>query len=87
MKLRTLILAFDLLTSTVAETCGVSRCYVSRLQNDDSFCGSSTFWSNLERNLHIVIQNRRGNIFEVEAVPLEKVESLTKLTSTLKPAA
>lgn len=88
MKLRTLFLAFDLLTTNVADVCGVSRPYVARIISEtDPFCGSQTFWATLERNLGTVIEQRRGKVFKVEAQPLEQVESLTKPPSTLKPAA
>lgn len=88
MRLRTLFLAFDLLTTNVADVCGVSRPYVARIISEsDPFCGSQTFWATLERNLGTVIEQRRGKVFEVDAQPLEQVESLTKPPSDLKPAA
>lgn len=77
-KLRTLFLAFDLLTTNVASACGVSRPYVARiLCETDSFSGSPTFWATLEKNLGAkVIEQRRGKIFEVEAVPAERIQAL-----------
>ena len=77
MKLRSLFLAFDLLTSNVASACGVSRPYVARiLCETDPFSGSPTFWATLEKNLGTVIEQRRGKVFEVEAVPAERIQAL-----------
>ncbi len=85
MKLRTLFLAFDLLTSNVAEACDVSRPYVARILSEkDHFSGSPQFWRKVENNLGKIIEARRANVFEVAAAPCNQIETLK---SALKPAA
>ena len=77
-KLRALAKAFDLSPSAIAELTGVSRPYVARLLSEkDEFTGSSQFWSELERNLGKVIESRRGQVFDVAALPADSIESLT----------
>lgn len=88
MKLRTLFLAFDLLTTNVADACGVSRPYVARIMSEaDTFCGSQTFWAILEKNLGTIIEQRRGRVFAVDAQPLQYVQLLSKTPHPpLKPS-
>lgn len=76
-KLRALLEAFDIPLAAVAATCAISRAYVSRvLSPNDPLTGNDAFWIKVERALPRLIELRRGQVFEVGAVPADKVEAL-----------
>lgn len=75
IKLQGICEAFQIPVVAVARAAQVSRPTASRVIHG-SMVASSAFWKNLEQNLHQLIQARTGQVFEVPAVGVEKVERL-----------
>jgi predicted transcriptional regulator len=77
-KLRALVKAFDLSPTAIAQATDVSRPYIARLLSEkDDFSGSPQFWASIERSLGKIIEARRGQVFDVAALPAEGVLALT----------
>lgn len=78
-KLRTLLIAFDIPNTAVATAGGVSPSFVSRLLNPtDNLKASDTFWRKLEIALPKLLEERRSQVFDIQAVPVERIEALGK---------
>lgn len=78
MRLRAISEFFDVSASTIAELCGVSRPYVSRIMSDsDTLTGSSQFWRRLEGSLGRLIEERKAQVFDVPGAELERTAALT----------
>ena len=76
-RLRAIFHAFDLSAASVADITGFSRPYVARLLSEqDDLSGSPEFWRVLEERLGRVIDARRGQVFDVAAMPAERVDVL-----------
>lgn len=78
-KLRVIIDGFDIPISAVAEAAGISRTYVSRVLSErDELAGNDQFWMKIERGLGKLIESRRAQVFQINAVPVERMEGLRK---------
>ena len=77
IKLKALCDVFDISIQAVATICKVSRPLVSRILSEtDEIQGSSGFWIKVERSLPAIIEQRKSQMFEIEAVPFDKVNRL-----------
>lgn len=86
-KLRTVVQAFKIPVTSIAEVVGTSRPYVARvLSANDDFEGSPQFWLAVERNLARIVEARHGQIFDVAAVGSEQVHALAGIKASLVPA-
>lgn len=78
-RLRAILEAFEIPLATVAAVSGLSRTYVSRvLSPNDPLTGNDQFWLKVERSLGKLVESRRGQVFQIGAVGVEKVEELKK---------
>jgi len=78
MKLKGICEAFQIPVVAVAKAARVSRPTASRILHG-SMVASSAFWKNLEQNLSQLIQGRTGQVFDLPAVGVDKIERLLKV--------
>ncbi len=76
-KLRSIVDAFQIPVATVAKVCGVSRPLISSILHG-RIKAQPELWSRIESNLHKMIQQRHGRVFEIDAVDMEAIEKLTQ---------
>lgn len=78
-RLKAILDAFDIPLASVAEVSGISRTYVSRvLSPHDPLTGNDAFWIKVENGLGKLVDARRGQVFQISAAPIEKIESLVE---------
>lgn len=78
-RLRAILDTFDIPVSAVAHATGISRAYVSRVLSErDALEGNDQFWLKVEGALGRLMDARRGRVFLIGAVPVERVEELRK---------
>lgn len=79
-RLKAILDGFDIPVSTVADICGLSRTYVSRvLSPNDPLTGNDPFWLKIEKSMGKLIDARRGQVFQISAMPVEKIEQVEEL--------
>ena len=80
-RLRAIIAVFNVPHTAVAEAGKVSPAYISRLLSEkDGMTASDEFWRKMENALPKLIEQRRGQIFEVKAAPVEKIDGLREIS-------
>ena len=77
-KLRAICEAFGISVTAVAVAARTSRPTASRILHG-SMTASNAFWKNLEQNLSELLKARTGQVFDIPAVDVEKVEQLLKV--------
>ena len=81
-RLKAILTAFSIPNSAVVAVGGVSKTFVSRLLSEtDDMVASDDFWRRIEQALPRLIEQRRGQVFEVKATDVEKLEVLSMLPS------
>jgi len=84
-RLKAILDGFDIPLATVAKVSGISRTYVSRvLSPNDPLNGNDSFWLKVEKALGKLVDSRRGQVFEIGAMTVEKVEGLGVLVELKK---
>jgi hypothetical protein len=79
-RLKAILEGFDIPISAVAEVSGISRAYVSRvLSPNDPLTGNDPFWLKVEKALGRLVDSRRGQVFRIGAMPVEKVGGIGEL--------
>ena len=77
IKLKSICEAFQIPVVAVAVAARTSRPTASRILHG-SMTASNAFWKNLEQNLSELLKARTGQVFDIPAVDVEKVEQLLK---------
>ena len=79
--------AFSIPNSAVVEIVGgISKSYLSRLLSPtDPMTASDAFWMRVEKSLPALLEQRRGQVFEIKAASVESVEKLESLSLSALP--
>ena len=79
-RLKAILEVFSIPISDVATVTGISRTYVSRiLSENDPLNGNDQFWLKVEKALGKLVEGRKGQVFKIGAIEVEKVEGLRVL--------
>ena len=77
VKIKAICEFYGISVKSVAVAGRVSRTYASRVINND-MVASPAFWRRLEQNMGQLISMRTGQVFDIPAVEIDKVDQLLK---------
>jgi len=77
-RFQVLVSVFNLNLEETSKAVGLSRSLLSRALHGHEGINHAAVYARLERHLPDIIAKRGKAFFEVEAIPIEKAEELTK---------
>ena len=80
-RLQVLLETFAIPHSAVAKAGKVSPAFISRLLSPtDKLTGSSDFWMRVEQAIPSLLEQRRAQIFDIPATPIDRIEGLQAIS-------